>query len=124
MMYQCVEKYTERLEALRKERFEAYGCVEYCGIQRVPDDRVRADRDQAAAGLLDIFREFSWSDEFVTAFGVFCNFHVLTDIYDLHDYEQDPDILRNGMGICQRRGASGQSWGQTDTRQWDSCFYQ
>ena len=81
MMYQCVEKYTERLEALRKERFEAYGCVEYCGIQRVPDDRVRADRDQAAAGLLDIFREFSWSDEFVTAFGVFCNFHVLTGMY-------------------------------------------
>ena len=44
MMYQCVEKYTERLEALRKERFEAYGCVEYCGIQRVPDDRVKIGR--------------------------------------------------------------------------------
>lgn len=81
MMYQCVEKYTERLEALCEASFETYGCVEYCGIQRVPDDRARADRDQAAAGLLDIFREFSWSDEFVTAFGVFCNFYVLTGMY-------------------------------------------
>lgn len=80
-MYQCVENYIESLEGIRKKSFEAYGCTEYCGTQRVPDDRIRADRDQAVSLLADFFGKYSWSDEFMTAFGAFCNFYILTGMH-------------------------------------------
>lgn len=88
-MYKVVEKYIEKLEMMRKGTFEKYNCVEYGGIKgNVPVEVVKKDRENAIALLLDIFENCSWSDEFVTAFGVFCNFYILTGIHLCLDEEK------------------------------------
>lgn len=81
-MYKVVEEYIEKLENMREETFEKYSCVEYpCITGSVSAQAVENDRNRAAVLLEDIFRQFSWSDEFVTAFGVFCNFYILTGMH-------------------------------------------
>ena len=81
-MYKVVAEYIEKLEDMRKETFDKYSWAEYHNIAgNFPTKTVENDRNKATALLGDIFRQFSWSDEFVTAFGVFCNFYILTGMH-------------------------------------------
>lgn len=106
-MYKVVEEYIEKLENMREETFDKYSCVEYHSVAgNVPAKVAENDRNRATALLEDIFRQFSWSDEFVTAFCVFCNFYILTgmhlclqeefglkSLYEMVDDEEDIEYL-------------------------------
>ncbi len=82
-MYKAVEAYIDKLEAMREETFEQYPCVvEYCDMAgSVPVGIAERDRNRAVTLLERLFIQYSWSDEFVTAFGVYCNFYVLTGMH-------------------------------------------
>ncbi len=82
-MYKAVETYIDKLETMREETFEQYPCVvEYCDMAgSVPVGIAERDRNRAVTLLERLFIQYSWSDEFVTAFGVYCNFYVLTGMH-------------------------------------------
>lgn len=113
-MYKVVAEYIEKLEDMREETFGKYSCAEYHNIAgNVPTKAIENDRNKATSLLGDIFRQFSWSDEFVTAFGVFCNFYILTgmhlcleeefgleSLYEMVDDEEDIaylEYIRKGI---------------------------
>lgn len=87
-MYQCVTEFMEKLDEIKDEFMEEYGCAEYSAPRgEVSEGRVEADRIQCLKLLTDIFEEKGWSEEFVTAFGVYCNFYILTGMYQVFGEE-------------------------------------
>lgn len=120
-MYPCIETFVAEINAIKEDTFEKYDCVEYYGIEENAAESVACgDREKCLKMLLTIFEEYNWSEEFVTAFGVYCNFYILTGmhlvlpsdkkfglekLYDIIDDSEDIEYLE-----CIRQGIFEQDY--------------
>lgn len=76
-MYKIVEDYIDKLNELAKKARNANkGFLESCDKK----EKVKV-RDSALELLNDIFSQYEWSEEFVTAFAVYCNFFILHGLH-------------------------------------------
>ena len=71
-MYKIVQDYIDALNELADERERTAGLLEDCDKKTCMEVR-----DSALELLNNIFAEYEWSEEFVTAYAVYCNFFVL-----------------------------------------------
>lgn len=93
-MYKIVQDYIDALNELADERARTAGLLEDCDKKTCMEVR-----DSALELLNNIFAEYEWSEEFVTAYAVYCNFFVLNGLHKIFgdDFGLEKIYDRNEM---------------------------
>jgi len=90
----------EWMEVLKRD-FNHPAIVGWCPFNETWDYEGRKQDDDLLRITYLMTKQYDTTRPCIDTSG---NFHVLTDIYDLHDYEQDPDIFAERYGDFARGG--------------------
>lgn len=110
--YSAIADFIPEWQELLQRDFNHPAIVTWCPFNETWDYESRPQRPELLELLYHVTKQFDPTRPCIDTSG---NYHVLTDIYDVHDYAQDPAVFKEHF--TGENHPNGEFWDEHDARQ-------